>query len=121
MYLDRLFKLMAEKQASDLFISCGAPISMKINGIVAPLTNQPMDLDTVRRVAYELMSEDEAKTFESEFEMNLSHLDPNVGSFHDNVMNSRGFPLCATMCRGAVAAASAVGGQPRAVANAKTK
>src|SRR5437773_11489673 len=38
MYLDRLFKLMAEKQASDLFISCGAPISMKVNGVIAPLT-----------------------------------------------------------------------------------
>ena len=38
MYLDRLFKLMAEKQASDLFISCGAPINMKVNGVVAPLS-----------------------------------------------------------------------------------
>ena len=34
MYLDRLFKLMAEKQASDLFISCGAPINIKVNGVV---------------------------------------------------------------------------------------
>ena len=42
MYLDRLFKLMAEKQASDLFISCGAPINIKVNGVVAP------DLDASR-------------------------------------------------------------------------
>jgi Tfp pilus assembly ATPase PilU len=62
MYLDRLFKMMAEKQASDLFISCGAPLSMKINGVVTPLTNQRMDIDTVRRVAYEIMSEEQAKT-----------------------------------------------------------
>ena len=90
MYLDRLFKLMAEQQASDLFISCGAPISMKVNGVVAPLTNQPMDIDTVRRVAYELMSEDQARTFESEFEMNLSHLDPAVGNFRINIFRQRG-------------------------------
>ena len=38
MYLDRLFKLMAEKQASDLFISCGAPINIKVNGVVSPLS-----------------------------------------------------------------------------------
>ena len=38
MYLDRLFKLMAEKQASDLFISCGAPINIKVNGVVAPVS-----------------------------------------------------------------------------------
>jgi len=56
MYLDRLFKLMAEKQASDLFISCGAPINIKINGVVSPISTQPMDVETVRRIAYELMS-----------------------------------------------------------------
>ena len=90
MYLDRLFKMMAEKQASDLFISCGAPISMKINGVVTPLTNQRMDIDTVRRVAYEIMSEEQAKTFDTELEMNLSHLDPAVGNFRINIFRQRG-------------------------------
>jgi twitching motility protein PilU len=90
MYLDRLFKLMAEKQASDLFISCGAPMSMKINGVVMPLTNQRMDIDTVRRVAYELMNEEQAKIFDTEFEMNLSHLDPAVGNFRINIFRQRG-------------------------------
>ena len=36
MFLDPLFKLMAEKQASDIFITCGAPINIKINGVVSP-------------------------------------------------------------------------------------
>ena len=49
-----------------------------------------MDIDTVRRVAYELMSEDQARTFESEFEMNLSHLDPTVGNFRINIFRQRG-------------------------------
>ena len=33
MFLDPLFKLMAEKQASDLFFTAGAPIQIKINGV----------------------------------------------------------------------------------------
>ena len=90
MYLDRLFKMMADRQASDLFISCGAPINMKVNGVVAALSDRPMDLDTVRRVAYELMSEEQAKTFEAEHEMNLSHLDPHVGNFRINIFRQRG-------------------------------
>ena len=49
-----------------------------------------MDLDTVRRVAYELMSEEQAKTFEAEHEMNLSHLDPHVGNFRINIFRQRG-------------------------------
>jgi twitching motility protein PilU len=90
MYLDRLFKLMAEKQASDLFISCGAPINIKINGVVAPVSTQPMDIETVRRIAYELMSKEQAREFENEMEMNLSHLDRSVGNFRVNIFRQRG-------------------------------
>ena len=90
MYLDRLFKLMAEKQASDLFISCGAPINLKVNGVVAPVSTQPMDPETVRRIAYELMTKEQAREFESEMEMNLSHLDRAVGNFRINVFRQRG-------------------------------
>ena len=90
MYLDRLFKLMAEKQASDLFISCGAPINIKVNGIVQPVSTQPMDVDTVRRIAYELMNKEQAREFENTMEMNLSHLDRSVGNFRVNVFRQRG-------------------------------
>jgi twitching motility protein PilU len=90
MYLDRLFKMMADRQASDLFISCGAPINVKVNGVVTPLSDRPMDLDTVRRVAYEFMSDEQAKTFEAEHEMNLSYLDPHVGNFRINIFRQRG-------------------------------
>ncbi len=90
MYLDRLFRLMAEKQASDLFISCGAPINIKVNGVVAPISTQPMDVETVRRIAYELMSKEQAREFENELEMNLSHLDRAVGNFRINIFRQRG-------------------------------
>ncbi len=90
MYLDRLFKLMAEKQASDLFISCGAPINIKVNGVVQPVSTQSMDMETVRRIAYELMSKEQAREFENEMEMNLSHLDRAVGNFRINIFRQRG-------------------------------
>src|SRR6266581_7071515 len=90
MYLDRLFKLMAEKQASDLIISCGAPINIKINGVVAPISTQPMDVETVRRIAYELMSKEQAREFENELEMNLSHLDGAYGNYRVNIFRQRG-------------------------------
>ncbi len=90
MYLDRLFKLMADKQASDLFISCGAPINIKINGVVSPISTQPMDVESVRRIAYELMTKDQAREFENEMEMNLSYLDRSVGNFRINIFRQRG-------------------------------
>ncbi|HVO89279.1 MAG TPA: PilT/PilU family type 4a pilus ATPase [Casimicrobiaceae bacterium] len=90
MYLDRLFKLMAERQASDLFISCGAPINLKVNGVVQPVSTQPMDVETVRRIAYDLMNKEQAREFENEMEMNLSHLDRAVGNFRVNIFRQRG-------------------------------
>src|SRR3954447_5452362 len=90
MYLDRLFKLMADKQASDLFISCGAPINIKVSGVVSPISTQPMDVDTVRRIAYELMTKEQAREFENEMEMNLSYLDRAVGNFRVNIFRQRG-------------------------------
>jgi twitching motility protein PilU len=95
MYLDRLFKLMAEKEASDLFVSCGAPINIKINGVVSPISTQPMDVETVRRIAYELMTKDQAREFETEMEMNLSYLDRSVGNFRISILRQRGtISLC---------------------------
>ena len=89
MYLDRLFKLMAEKQASDLFISCGAPINIKVNGVVAPVSTQPMDVK--RSAASPRADEQEqARQFENEMEMNLSHLDRAVGNFRINIFRQRG-------------------------------
>jgi twitching motility protein PilU len=100
MYLDRLFKLMAEKQASDLFISCGAPINIKINGVVSAIATQPMDVETVRRIAYELMTKDQAREFENEMEMNLSYLDRSVGNFRINIFRQRGtISLCVRYVR----------------------
>jgi twitching motility protein PilU len=90
MYLDRMFKLMSETQASDIFISCGAPINIKINGVVSPLSTQPMDAETVNQIAYELMSKEQAREFESDLEMNLSHLDRAIGNFRINIFRQRG-------------------------------
>ena len=90
MYLDRLFQLMSEKQASDLFIACGAPINIKIDGMALPINSQPMEPETVRRIAYELMNRAQAERFEQTHEMNLAHIDHKLGNFRINIMRQRG-------------------------------
>jgi twitching motility protein PilU len=90
MYLDRLFRLMAERQASDIFIACNAPINIKVSGVVAPVSTVPIDAETVRRIAYELMTKDQAAAFERDLEMNLSYVDPDVGNFRINIFRQRG-------------------------------
>jgi twitching motility protein PilU len=90
MFLTPLFKLMAEKQASDLFISAGAPVSIKILGIIMPVNQQIIDPDTARRVAYEIMTDKQIREFEETMEMNFAQVIPDVGRFRVNVFRQRG-------------------------------
>ena len=90
MILDKLFQLMAEKQASDLFISVGVPIHVKIQGNAAPINQQVMEPAMVEKIAYELMSPDQAKVFEATMEMNLSFGVPGMGNFRINIFRQRG-------------------------------
>ena len=89
MILDKLFQLMAEKQASDIFISAGVPIHIKIQGNTIPVNQQLMDSAMIEKIAFELMSADQAKTFEATMEMNLSFGVPQIGNFRINIFRQR--------------------------------
>ena len=89
MILDKLFQLMAEKQASDIFISAGVPIHIKIQGNAIPVNQQVMDSAMIEKIAFELMSPDQLHTFEATMEMNLSFGVPNVGNFRINIFRQR--------------------------------
>jgi twitching motility protein PilU len=90
MFLTPLFKLMAEKQASDLFISAGAPVSIKILGTIMPVNQQIIDPETARKIAYEIMSDKQIKEFEETMEMNFAQVVPDIGRFRVNVFRQRG-------------------------------
>lgn len=90
MYLTRLLQLMSEREASDLFISAGAPIHLKINNDTLPVSTQIIDAATAKKIAYEVMNEEEIERFERDWEMNLSHIEPNYGNFRINVLRQRG-------------------------------
>ncbi len=90
MILDKLFLLMSEKQTSDILISAGAPIHIKIQGNTLPVNQQVMLPDMIDKIAHELMSPEQAKTFEATNEMNLSFGVPQVGNFRVNIFRQRG-------------------------------
>jgi twitching motility protein PilU len=92
MILDQLFKLMSEKAASDLYFSAGTPIHIKINGTAMPINKQNMDPPTIKRMAYEVMSEEQQKVYEETMEMNLSISRRDVGNFRINIFRQRNSP-----------------------------
>ena len=89
MILDKLFQLMAEKHASDIFISAGVPIHIKIQGNSYPVNQQVMDPAMIEKIALELLSQDQQRTFEATMEMNLSFGVPGIGNFRVNLFRQR--------------------------------
>ena len=90
MIVTPLLQLAADKQASDLFFSVGAPINIKINGIVMPVNAQKLDAENIKQIAYEMMTPDQITDFELHMEMNFSFRVPHIGNFRVNVFRQRG-------------------------------
>jgi twitching motility protein PilU len=88
----RLLELMAEKKASDIFISCGAPINIKINGVTMPINQQIVTPDAARTLMKEVLNERQLKEFEDEFELNTSYPIPGLGSFRISCFMQRTTP-----------------------------
>jgi len=89
MFVTPLFKMMSEKQASDLFFTAGAPIQIKINGVLVPINNLVLDADKVRKICYELMSEAQVKEFETTHEMNFEQSGGELGNFRVNIFRQK--------------------------------
>jgi len=94
MFVTPLFKLMADKQASDMFFTAGAPIHIKINGAVMPINSQVLDPEQVKKICYELMNEAQIAEFETKLEMNFAMRGYSgehgaLGNFRVNIFRQR--------------------------------
>ncbi len=90
MELTAFLRLMAERQASDLFISVGAPPAIKINGETHQVGGNKLLPEAVRDLAYSIMTDKQQKEFEATMEMNLAIGLPDTGRFRVNVYRQRG-------------------------------
>jgi twitching motility protein PilU len=84
-------KLMVEKSASDLFFTVGAPVKIKIEGVVTSVGKTQLTPDVVKSVAYELMHDRQVAAFEETMESDFAISLPNGGGrFRVNVFRQRG-------------------------------
>ena len=90
--MQRLFQLMAEKKASDLFVSVGAPIHIKINGNSVPVNQTVMDAPTIMNLFGEILTEKQMNEFLEEMELNTAHNMPGVGNFRLSCFRQKGSP-----------------------------
>ena len=85
-----LFKLMADKKASDLFFTTYAPVMIKIDGRLQPVNQRELTPKMVRQAALELMNEEQLEEFTRELEIDFAISEPEIGRFRVNVFHQRG-------------------------------
>lgn len=85
-----LFKLMVEKNASDLFFAPFAPAKIKIEGKIMPVNKLEMTPKMVKQAAIELMTDDQLEEFTRELEIDFAISEPGLGRFRVNVFHQRG-------------------------------
>ncbi|MGB5352362.1 MAG: PilT/PilU family type 4a pilus ATPase [Woeseia sp.] len=85
-----LFKLMVEKNASDLFFAPFAPAKIKIDGKIMPVNKLEMTPKMVKQAAMELMDENMLEIFTRNLEVDFAISEPGLGRFRVNVFHQRG-------------------------------
>lgn len=83
-------KLMAEKDASDMFFCTGTEPHIKINGSIRAVGSKKLEPGEVTTMANSLMSAEQAKEFEHTLEMNFAVPLSGVGRFRVNIFRQRG-------------------------------
>jgi twitching motility protein PilU len=92
MLLKKLFQLMAEKNASDIFVSAGTPIQIKINGTAQPVNPQVLTADDAKKICFELLTPEQQQRLEKDRELNISFPIEGTGNFRVNMMWQKGSP-----------------------------
>ena len=90
--MQRLFQLMSEKKASDLFFSVGAPITIKLLGNSVPINPTILDVAAVRNLLGEVLSPEQMEEFDREKELQTRVVSPDVGVFRLSCFYQRGTP-----------------------------
>ena len=88
--LERVLRLMAEKTASDVYMSANTPILIKIHGQILQLSDQLLAANQTRQLLAELLAPQQMEELEETGELNVGISLPRVGSFRLSAFKQRG-------------------------------
>jgi twitching motility protein PilU len=90
MAMDRLFQLMKEKNASDMFFAVNSPVHIKINGNLIPINQHKLEPENILSLLSEVATPEQMDELERDNELNMGISVPNLGRFRLSAFRQRG-------------------------------
>ena len=88
--MERILRLMAEKKASDVYMSAQSPVLIRINGVCIPINSQILQPEAPRQLLSEILPRERIEELERTNELNMAWGLPGVGRFRIRAMRQRG-------------------------------
>lgn len=88
--MERVLRLMAEKNASDVYLSANTPILIKIHGQILQLSDQVLTTGQTRQLLAELVTPQHLEELDETGELNIGIGINQVGSFRLSAFRQRG-------------------------------
>ena len=88
--MDRILHLMAEKKASDVYLSAHAPATIKINGVSMPINNQLLPPEATLNLLMDVVPPNRIEELKETGELNMAIPIYGVGNFRLSAMRQRG-------------------------------
>lgn len=88
--MERLLRLMADNQASDMYLSANAPVMLKVKGQALPVNSQVLAVRAPFELLSEVISEDQRKLLQQTGELNIGVPLSGVGRYRISAMRQRG-------------------------------
>jgi twitching motility protein PilU len=88
--MERVLRLMADKKASDVYLSANAPIQIKINGQLLHLSDQALTPEQPRQLLAEVLTPTQMEELDELGELNMGIGLAGIGSFRLSAFRQRG-------------------------------
>lgn len=88
--LERMLRFMVDKRASDLYLSANSPPLVRINGLVVPITSQPLGVQAPRELLEGLVPPERMQELLSTNELTMALSLENLGRFRVSAFIQRG-------------------------------
>jgi twitching motility protein PilU len=88
--MEKVLRMMAEKKASDVFLSANMPILIKIHGQMLQLSDQSLTPGQPRQLLTELLTPQQLEELEDTGELNVGFGMPDLGTFRLSAFRQRG-------------------------------